>query len=391
MPRRAEERRILAASALRGPGTEAASPGPMLSSRALGFLALLPLLSAACASPPDDALAESEAATSTSALPKAVGYIVRDLGGPRAWCVATLVAADRAVTGWPCTTSDFVSPGGQTVHAEAAFALAADVGDPSKWIALRSVRMHQHTTVVELASPVVGVTPVRVAGPPGAADVGQTFLTGRRDGGAGLLKPSTTVLRAAGGQGMHALFPVFDDFAKATLHPVLAQQAIADGPQYRWSVASVWQRPMFPGYEVLTAGANEASMTPLAAVSSDGAPLLRKLADGSLELVGIFKEAVDAEDPSDVPQAVLASYYTTFAPDTLAVIAGAPGSGAHCGDVPVGQAICRDGFRLECSDFGSTPILDIASSNQVFCGSQAKCHVKPYANAPGKSYAVCDD
>ena len=276
------------------------------------------------------------------------------------------------------------------MHAEAAFALAADVSDPSKWIALRSVRAAQFTTVVELESPVAGVTPIAVAGPPAPSEVGQTFVTGRRDGGQGLLKPATTVLRAVTGKGMHALFPVFDDFAKAMLHPVTAQYTIADGPEYRWSIAQTWQRPLFPGYEVLTAGTNEAAMTLLGTVSSDGAPLLRKLPNGGYELVGIYKEGVSAQDPANVPQAVLASYFTTFAPDTLAVIAGAPGTNAHCGDVPVGQAICRDGFRLECSSFGSTPLIDIASSNQVFCGNQAKCHVKAYANAPGKYYAVCD-
>lgn len=329
-------------------------------------------------------------------LPDAVGWIIQQIDGQDPWpvCPATLITPTHVATHRSCIGTSFDGPGGQVASGTLSFARAGDAYTPTSWIPITKATTYQNAALAVLGSAASGVTPIALAGGPlTAADVGNTFLTARVAGrevdgtvpsGTKLtLHSGNTTLKSVAGQAMHAVFPTFADFVNAYEDSADAAQDIADGPNSTNGYARIWQRPLLGAYEVLASGDNEQAIGG-GGVDTVGAPLLRKVGAG-YELVGIYKEPVEASDKTKTPY-VVASYYVGFPSDTLAFLGGASKPDNACGDVKPNTGECRNGFALNCDP--QFPTIDLASDDSAWCGLASKCKVTPNANGPG-SYSSC--
>ncbi len=347
----------------------------------------------------DDAAAADDTGVPPSGgsvnVPDGVGFVLVDYGnGTFPQCVGTLISPTRIVSRHTCFAT---RPFGGSV-ANNYFALAKDLGTPSKWIAVTKSSEYKFVALMELAQPLTGVTPVTLAGGPlTAADVGKSFVTVHAVGRDidGTLPPgtiehlegSTTVLRAVTGQPMKTLYPTFASFVQAyTDVPFERSDYLSAGELDTYgNAAPRWQRPLLGKYDMFANGPNEAAIDGND-LSSQGAPLLRAKGAG-YEIVGLMREAISAGSKTVKPY-VMGAYYAALPADTLAMLNGNGASGDNCGDIQEDKGVCRNGFALNCGVFGGTEI-PFSSSATLFCGAASACSVHPFATDATKFYSQC--
>lgn len=332
-------------------------------------------------------------------VPDGVGFLMVDFGSGRPFpqCVATLVSSTRIVSRHTCFAT---RPYGGTV-ANNHFALAKDLNNPAKWIAVTSTSEYKGVALMALAQPLSGVTPVSLpAGPLSASDVGKSFVTVHGVGAdidgsipAGVtetLAGSTTVLRGlASGQPMKTIYPTFAGFVNAYTDVSFERSDYLSAGEYDTysNPAPIWQRPLLGKYDMFTNGPNEAAIGGND-LSTRGAPLLRARTNGAgYELVGVLYDPIAAGSKTVTPY-VLGSYYAALPADTIAMLNGNGATADNCGDIQEDNGVCRNGWALNCGVFGGTEI-PFGTQTGLFCGQASQCVVKPFATDPQKHFSQC--